>query len=319
MTTLTGKNVLVTGATGFIGSNLVDRLVAADIKVKALVRDANNIGKLNRKKVEIVEGDLTNYDSLDPVLDKVDVIFNLAAGLPHHHLSGEQYKKTNIIGLENLIKKAIEKKVGKVIHVSTVGVYGTNANNVDESFKPKPSDVYSRSKLAGERVVQKYKNKIAVVIVRPTIAYGPGDTRPGFLNLFKLIKKGMFVPVGRGSNYFHTIYIDNLIDGLLLVATNKQAIGQDFIIGDDPCPTMKEILSLMYILLGKKMPRVYIPKSLVVFGIPVVLNKRRVNFLTADKKYKIDKAKRILGYNPKVDLTAGLQATLKWYIKKGLI
>ena len=115
--------VLVTGATGFIGSNLVRRLASEGYEVSVLVRSR---GMRNLPaKVKVIKGDLTLSPTLKGVAKGRDVVFNLAAGLPHHHLTDDDYIEINVNGLKNLLEECVREKVKRFIHVSTVGIYGT--------------------------------------------------------------------------------------------------------------------------------------------------------------------------------------------------
>jgi len=312
-------NALVTGATGFVGGALVDRLLRQKWHVAALARRGSKHTSLKRKGVKIIFGDLADLASVKKAVKGVDIVFNSAAALPYHNLPDQDYWEVNVTGVANVIDAAKTSGVKRVVHISTVGIYG------------RTQDVYSRTKLEGEKIVAKFmKDGFSAVIIRPTIAYGPGDTRPGFLNLFTLIKKGMFIPVGRGDNFFHTIFIENLVDALWLIASKKESLGEDFIIGDDPCPTMREIIGIIAEVQGRRIPNFYLPKPIaysvgLIFdlfkhlGLPAPLTTRRVNFITENKKFKIDKAKRVLGYKPKVGLEEGMQKTFNWYKDRGYL
>jgi len=315
---LKGKTILVTGATGFVGGNLVDRLLKEKAKVRILVRRGNNKFSKNRK-VKMFISDITDPTTLVRAMKKVDIVYHVAAALPYHNLSKEKYWEINVLGTDSLIKEAIKNKVKKFIHVSTVGIYGDKALDVDEKTKFSPMGNYSTSKLEGEEIVRKYKNKIGVVIIRPTLAYGPGDTRPVFFRLFKLVKKGVYFPIGSGKNYFHTLYIANLIDALILSAVRKEAIGEDFIIGDDPCPRFIDIEKIIFKVIGRKFPHFYFPKEIIVIPFIFIGKVGQISFITNEKKYKIAKAKKILGYKASVSIEDGLKQTYKWYKKEKLI
>lgn len=327
---LKNKKVLITGASGFIGSYLTYELIKRRVDTRVLLR--NKKGRMFKgRKVEVFVGDLLNQQSLEEALKGVHVIFNVAGALPHHKLDNDSYWNVNVAGVENLVKAAIKNKAEKIVHVSTVGIYGPRADGISENSRPNPQDVYAKSKLEGEKALKRVAGKnLKVVIVRPTIAYGPGDTRPGFLDLFKLIKKGMFVQVGNGENYFHTVFIENLTDALLLVADCKKADGRDFIVGDEPCPKMSEICNLMAASLNRNKPRVYLPAILAtmmsilfefggIFGLPVLLSRKRVGFITEPKRYTTEKIKKELGFKPKVSLQDGIKVTADWYNKNNLI
>ncbi len=325
--------ILVTGASGFVGTNLVHRLIEEGHRVTALIRTRSHSYRLPDRGVDLIYGDLSDIQSLKAAVEGKDIIFNLAAALPHHRLKDEQYWETNVEGVKNLLEACKKADVERVVHVSTVGVYGSSPKiGTDEKTTFNPYDVYSKTKAEGEKIALDYwrKKKLPVTILRPTIGYGPGDTRPVFLPLFSLIKRKMFVSVGKGDNFLHTVYVDNLVDALLLAASSQEAIGEDFIIGDAECPTMKEIINTIAKIEGVGLYPFYIPGSLArVIGksfdllqklrLPAPLPTQRVRFMVANRKFKIEKARKILGYRPRVNILEGMTATYKWYLENGLL
>ena len=309
------------------------RLLEKKWDASVFIRSKSKFLKLEKetgiKKVTV--GNIADIGSLKKATRGIDIVFNCAAALPYHNLSDRSYWEVNVKGVKNIMEACRWSKVKRVVHISTVGIYGPTLNKTaNEKSEYKISDVYSKTKLEGEEIVWEYiKKGLPAIIIKPTIAYGPGDTRPGFLNLFTLIKKNMFVSIGRGDNYFHTIYIENLVDALVLVATNDAAIGEDFIIGDYPCPTMKKIVKTIANVQDKKLYPFYIPTVIaymvgVIFdfferlGLPSPLNSRRVKFMTQNKRFSIKKAQKVLGYRPKIDLDEGIKRTFDWYKKEGL-
>ncbi len=315
---LRGRKILVTGATGFIGRNLIDRLLLEKSNTHVLVRNSKDAANFKKMGVGAFVADLTDSKSLRKFPRGIDIVFNLAGGLPYHKLSDEEYFKINVDGVRNLMEVCIKRKVKKVVHISTVGIYGEVVKDVDEKNRPVPVGVYAKSKLAGEKIVMEYSKKLKVVIVRPTIAYGPYDTRPVVLSIFKFLKKGFFVLIGGGENYFHTVFVSNLVDGLILAATKKSADGKDFIIADEPCLRFKDlVLTIQNAMLNNS----------YVLNVPIEIAKltlgfvfpRKLDFMTATKKYRIDKAKKLLGYKPKIGLDEGVRQTLKWYKKESII
>lgn len=319
---------LVTGATGFIGSNLVKKLLAKGWRVRVLSR---KIG--TNQKIDWVKGDIADQEIIAKATRRVDIIFNLAGTLPHHHAPDKIYLDTNVKGVENILKACLKEKVKRLIHVSTVGIYGqTGEGMVDERSKWHLDSIYAKTKAKGEKIVMDYcqKYRIPTVIIRPTIGYGPHDVRPGFLTLFRLLKKGLLVPLGDGRNFFHTIYVENLVDALILASYKREAVGEDFIIGDDPCPMMKDIWQEMEKITGVKLLSFFLPMILIKglarfgdillsIGLPAPIYSQRINFLTENRRYSIEKAKKILGYKPKVNLSEGLKKTYQWYQQEGLI
>lgn len=330
---LVNKVVFVTGGSGFIGSNLIERLLREKAKVRVLLRKGSDRQMFINLGCDVVIGDLTDLESVKRGVKGANMVFNLAAGLPHHKLSADIYDRVNKGGVENILKACNRYNTERLIHVSTVGVYGsTDSVSVNELSPYKLTDAYSRSKAAAEELIRVYITKyhLPVVVIRPTIGFGPGDTRPGFLDLFRLINRGIFIPIGNQNNYFHTVYIGNLIDGLILAAVTKEAVGEDFIIGDAVCPTMGDVVNAIAQSEHKKLTDFYIPLFIARFiayacdfiqklGIKAPLTSARLKFITDIRKFDISKAKKILGYNPKISLEEGMRITHAWYIQNGYL
>lgn len=319
MNTLSRKKVLIVGATGFIGRNLTEKLSRKKCQVSILLRNKKDIIRFSNLDAKFFVGSLSSIAKLKQATKNIDIVFNCSGALPHHRLSDNLYKKTNVDGVKNLMDVCLKNKVKLVVHLSTVGIYGNISKNTSELSVPKPVDVYSKSKLAGDEIVYLYRKKgLKTVIIRPTIAYGPGDTRPAIFGMVKLIKYNLFVPIGSGKNFFHTVFIDNLIQAIILSATKKSAVNEDFIIGDIPCPRARTLWSKIAKNLGKKLLPVYVPKFMAYLGLGLFF-KRQVNFLSENKKYNTSKAVRLLNYKPKVSLTIGVKKTILWYKMQGLI
>lgn len=320
----------ITGATGFIGSNLIEALKKDHWQIRILVRK-KTIQVAN--DVEVIYGELADKGAVLRGVNGVDVVFNLAAILPHQKKSKDEYFSVNVTGVKNIIDACLKNKVRRLVHVSTVGIYGSSGIKViNEKSERKLLDYYSQSKAKAEDLIFSYikKYKLKATIIRPTIAFGPHDKRPGFSSLFKLVHKRMFIPVGDGKNYLHTVYVKNLVDALILAAVSKKALGKDFIIGDDPCPTIGEIIKEIYEAEGLKAPKVYLPIFFAIvaakifdltssLGLPAPLNSKRLAFITENRRYSIEKAKRILGFKPQVSLSEAIKQTQHWYKQNGYL
>jgi nucleoside-diphosphate-sugar epimerase len=168
-----------------------------------------------------------------------------------------------------------------------------------------------------------------VAIVRPVGIYGPGDNR--FLKLFRAINKGLFVMIGSGKVLYHMTYIDDLIQGIILAGRKPEAIGNVFTIAGRNFTTLRELVNMIADVLNQPHPRWRIPFYPVYLGSricegicrPLGLNPplypRRVEFFSLDRAFSIEKAKRLLGYHPKIELKEGLSKTAMWYKEQGLI
>lgn len=323
--------ILVTGGTGFIGSSVVKKLIGEKHLVSVLLRKKSDTKKIKGISYQGVIADLRDYKRVCEAVRDIDVIIHCGALLPHHRASYDDYFDVNILGTQNLLLAAKQASVRRFIHISTVGIYGTSHKLIKESSPVLLTDAYSKSKFEAEKLVRKFgQDGLSYSIIRPTIGYGPGDLRPGFLDLFKFIKSGFYISIGNGDNYFNTIYIENLVDAILLAIRKRSAISEDFIIGDEPCPKMSEIVDIMSILVGKRIPRIFLPKDLILassycfdlfkkFGISTPISSRRVKFMTDERRFSIDKAKKILDYNPRIGIKEGLEITYRWYKEKGLL
>ncbi len=323
-------NVLITGASGFFGSALLKRLLDDKYHLTVLLRKKNTY---RISGIRVVKGDLRNKNDVLLAVKGQDLIFNAGAVLPHHNLPEKEYWLTNFEGVKNITEASMKFNVEQLIHISTAGIYGsTGLRIVNEKSPVSLQDVYAKSKFEAEKHIFSLRKKgLKFTIIKPVVGYGPGDVRPGFINLLRLVKIGFFVPmVGDGENFFHTVYVDNLIDALMLCIGEKGAVYEDFIIGDEPCFKMRNIMEIMYKVEKKKIPFVNIPESLAYplgfvgdfarkLGLKPLLTTQRIRFLTQNKRFNIDKAKKILGYKPKVNLQTGIANTYKWYQEKNLI
>lgn len=324
--------VLVTGATGFTGRHLCKRLVCEGFAVRALVRDLKRAQRLQQWGVEPVLGDMRDRNSLAKATVGVDLIFNIAAIYRKKNATRKDLWETNVHGTKNLLDAAIDAGAKRFVHCSTVGVHGDIVSPPGDELSPfAPGDDYQQSKAEGEEIVNQYmkEHTIPVVIFRPTGIYGPGDLR--FLKLFKAIRRGLFLIIGTGEVYYHMTYIDDLIEGILLCGTKKEAIGNVYILGGETYVTINQLVKIIAEVLDVNVPRFHIPFTPIYFagvlfelickplGINPPLYRSRVNFFRQNRAFDISKAKLELGFEPKIDLENGLRLTAEWYQKEGLL
>lgn len=322
--------VLVTGATGFVGGHLVKRLINDGYSVRALVRKGRDIRGFDGR-VEISYGDITESDSLDNAVRNVDVVYHLAAMVKEAGVPDSLFWKVNVEGTRNLLEVSHRLGIKRFIHVSTCGVHGDIKNPPASEDSPfNPEDIYQKTKIESEKIAFGFKEKgLPVVIIRPTGIYGPGDAR--LFKLFKLIKGRKFFMVGDGKTFFHPVHIDDLIDSLLLAGNVPEAEGEAFIIGGERYLTLEELTRIIARTLGVSLWRIHLPvfpvRALAIamefvfkpLRIEPPLFRRRVDFFTKNRAFDISKAKRILGYKPKVDIKEGVRLTVDWYRGEGLL
>ncbi len=325
------EKVLVTGATGFTGKALCERLVAENKKVTAFVRPSSDTSRLQKIGVDCRQTDITNPTEVEKNFTGFSIVYHIAAAYRTEHSTEDIYHLVNAEATRNLLEAAKKTGVGRFVHCSTVGVQGEiDDPPADEEYRFKPGDHYQESKKEGELLALEYFRKgLPGTVFRPVGIYGPGDTR--FLKLFKPVSKGTFVMIGSGKVLYHMTYIDDLIDGILLCGTRPEALGEVFTLGGERYTTLRELVDLIAEVLEKPKTGIRIPYKPVYFasiicdklckqiGVSPPIYPRRVEFFSKDRAFSIDKAKRLLGYTPKVGLREGLSRTAAWYKEQGLI
>jgi len=324
--------VLVTGATGFTGGHLARRLAADGYHVRAVVRDPSRSDDLRRAGIEVVPGDLRDRESLDRAAEGIDVVYHIAALFRPENVSHKDMWDINAEGTRNMLDAAIKAGVKRFVHCSTVGVHGDIKHPpADESAPYGPGDYYQESKTDGEKIAIEYmrQGKLPISIFRPGGIYGPGDVR--FLKLFKPISKGRFVMLGSGEIQYQLIYIDDLVDGIILCGTKPEAVGNIYILTGDAPITLNQMVQAIAKVLGVAPPKLRLPVTPIYLagwlcelifkplGKQPPLYRRRVDFFRKNRAFSIAKAQRELGFTPKVDVLTGLQKTAQWYKEQHLI
>ena len=322
---LEGQTALVTGAAGFIGSHVAERLVALGVKVRGLARSAARAEWLAARGVEIVEGDLTDAESLRQAVRGCHCVLSIAGwvGRPRSY---EAARRVSVDGTRALIEAAIGAGARRVVHTSSMAAYGPVAEGViDETWPLRASDVYGESKANSETVVFSYGDRIATSVIRPTQIYGPRG-RTWTQRLVKMIQRGVPVLVDGGRGAFHPCYIDNLVDAYVLTATRPEAVGQAFTIVDG-VTTWRDFTSYYARMVGR--PARSVPSALVRFAVylaviasaitrrPPVGTPDMLKFVVGHSRYSHDKAGRLLGWSPRVSLDEGMRRTEAWLRETG--
>lgn len=327
------KNILVTGATGFTGSHLVKKLAeAGGCSVRALVRDADRGTTLKQWGAELAIGDLRDPLSLKRAVEGIDVVYHLGALFRPENVSRRDMWDTNVEGARYLLEAAARAGVQRFVHCSTVGVHGDIKNPpATEETAYAPGDYYQESKTEGEKVALEYmkSNRLPVVVFRPGGIYGPGDLR--FLKLFRAIKQRKFIMLGSGEIPYQLIYIDDLIEGILLCGHKEGAVGNIYILtGKEPI-TLNRLVGAISDSLAIPPPKLRFPVTPVYWagflcellckpvGIHPPLYRRRVDFFRKARSFDISKAREELGFSPSVDIETGVARTAEWYRISGYL
>jgi nucleoside-diphosphate-sugar epimerase len=319
--------ILVTGATGFLGSALVTELVRQQQPVRILARDVAKARAQFGETVSIVAGDITDEQQVRLAVDGATIVYHLVGHLYHPSVPTELYRTTHVEGTRTLLAACQEQhQLQRIVHCSTTGVHGvTGATAAAETAPFAPTNPYEATKLESELLaLTAYKEQgLPISVVRPGLIYGPGDLH--LLGFFASIKKGLFRVIDGGKALLHPIYIDDMTAAFLLCAEKPQAVGNSYNIAGSHPVTIRELSTAIAHALNKELPRGSIPLWLAnlaadIFSITpglkgeqAPLTRSRVQFLTSSRVYNTGKATTELGFRPLVDLEEGMRRTAKWY------
>lgn len=324
--------VLVTGATGFMGSHLARMLSLAGHHVRVLVRATSRLDLLDDVEVETVTGDLTDAQGLRRAVSGTQAVFHIAAVYRDAGLPDSAYYNVNVEGTRRLAEAALAEGGVPFIYCSSCGVHGEVANPpVDETAPYNPGDVYQLTKVEAEKLVLALQRErgLPAVILRPVGIYGPGDRR--FLKLFRGVTRRRFPMVGRGKVFYHLTHVEDVARGFLRAAETPAAIGDVFILAGARFTTVRELVELIAREAEVRPPRVLVPVAPAYaaavlcetvcrpLGIEPPLYRRRLDFFLKNRAFKIDKARRVLGWEPRIGLEEGIRGTLAWYRSRGWV
>jgi nucleoside-diphosphate-sugar epimerase len=323
--------VAVTGATGFLGARLVASLRADGEHVQALVPVDHDPAPLSALEVDVQRGDVRDSASVRAAIDGAEVVYHLAGLVPGTSRLRTDFEAVNVRGTENVMRAARDAGVRHVVHCSTVSVHGLPAMPpADEDAPLRPSNVYGATKIEGERIVRSFsaEHGLSAVVVRPTALYGPGDVRG--VRLFRDVARGLVVTIGNGASRCHLAHVADVVAGLRLAAVRRPSRGECFIVGGAEHPTVAELIALIAEAAGVR-PRVLRLPALpfrLASGLRRVFRDPsrtmpgaidRSDFFTATRTFRIERARRELGFAPRIALPAGIEETMRWYRERGLL
>lgn len=326
------ERALVTGATGFTGRHLAERLVEDGFEVRAVVRNPSRAGHLEERGVEVVQGDLRDRDSLGAALAGVGIVYHVAALFRQASATRRDLHGTNVEGTRNLLEAAALEGVQRFVHCSTVGVHGATQNGPASEDSPfAPGDPYEESKAEAEKLVHRYSSgsRLPCVVCRPAGIYGPGDLR--FLKLVRAVAKGLFVMVGSGTVRHQFVYVDDVVEGLLAGGQAQKAVGGTYILAGPAPVTLNELTETVADILGVRGPRLRVPAGPIYaaallcevgcrpLGLSPPLFRRRVDFFRKSRVFDISKAREELDFEPRVDVRTGMERTIAWYREDGYL
>ena len=310
--------VAVTGAGGFLGRHLVQSAQGEGAKVLGVVREAATSGQVS----------MTSIRADPSLLDGTDVLIHAAAIRHRHDATPSAYQASNVDLVDALVRAAAGR-VGRFVHVSSVGVYGFPGQlPITERSPFHPRTLYSQTKIEAEKLVISLSKTLGLpfTIVRPTIIYGPGDTNGMLDKLAAMLRARRYLLVGDGSNTLHHPYVDDIVRGIFTLAASKQAENDHFILAGPETITLRRLGDLVARLVGVHVPPVHVPLALArgvaaCFDVARYrrlafvdreppINNEKLDVMTVPIAFDPSKA-RAAGFAPRVGYEEGLALTLR--------
>jgi nucleoside-diphosphate-sugar epimerase len=327
---------LVTGATGLLGSHIVEKLVQAGQPVRALVRPTSDTRYLDEWGVEKVPGDVTDPQSLPAALKGITTVYNVAAKVgdwgPWH-----EFVEVSIEGTRNMLDAARAAGVGRFLHVSSISAYGHPDGKGLVLDETAPLGVnlhrwsyYSRAKAKAEQLAWEYyrRGDIPLTVVKPSWLYGPRD-RASMPRLVRAIRAGKGKLIGDGGNKLNLTYAGNEAEGCILAATSDKALGQSYNLASDGNITQKEYLNKIAECLDVPPVTKRVPYWLArnaafwmeffghLFGrkSPPLVTRYSVWLMGRQCFFSSQKARRELNWQPTVPYEEGIELSVKWCLE----
>ena len=326
---------LVTGATGFVGSHIAERCVADGLEVRALVRPTSDATLLREWGVTLIEGDLLDAEALRRGMDGVDYVFHAAAKVGDWG-AVDDFRRVNVDGARTVLDAACRAELKRFVHISSLGVYRNGHHyGTDETVKPtRGADGYANTKIEAERLVMAaHADKgLPVTVFRPGFIYGPRD-RNVLPRLFDALHKQRVMFLGDGTQKVNSIYVKNLVDAVFLALANPASIGEIYNVTDAQGVCKREFIQTVARVAGFHEPRRHVPLWVGVVFAEVfeavyrlmhseqapILNKARVKFLGLNLDFSCEKARRELGYEPRVKFHEAIRTSVAWFRQSGYL
>ena len=318
--------VAVTGASGFIGSHLIDRLLAERHQVTALVRDPAVGRSLAQRGIAVVVGEIGDSDAVHKTLNQSEVVFNLARAKAHGRHPRMVVTAVNVVGARNVARTA-ERCGARLIHASSTAIYGSRlaALPSSEDTAPRPDSTYARSKLEGEDAVRTECARATILRISAVL----GSRCESWLPLFRSAAGGTLRLAGEGTNLHHPVDVEDVVDAMMLSATVPSARGRTYNIAGPAPLEIRRLVELMSLQSGSSMRRRR-PVPRVAVDIYLALGKfgessfgvrlprfESVLFLTGNRSFDISRARRELGFTPRTNIETAVKRTAEYYRAAG--
>lgn len=324
--------VIITGATGFIGSHLTEHLISEGYSVRCLVRETSNLKWIKDSGAEITVCSLFDIEALANQFKDADYIVHLAGVVKARNLEG--YLKGNVGITKSVLDAAIQADgpLKKIICTSSLAVVGPNkvGHPSDETWDYNPQSYYGKAKVEQEKLCHEYMDKLPISIIRPPSVYGPRDTE--IFTVFKAMSQGAFARVGFNHKTLSMIYIDDLIRGIQQVMESEKAKGETYFLSSEEEYDWNQIADAGKKALGKGFLNLRVPHFLV-FTVAFIAEKfaglsGKASTLNVEKAKEIvqeswtcspKKAMKDLGFSQQISLEEGIQRSVDWYRKEAWI
>jgi nucleoside-diphosphate-sugar epimerase len=322
--------ILITGATGFVGGHATAACVARGDAVSTIARPDSATGPLERLGVAIHRGDLTDPEIIRKAVDGIDAIIHCAAKVGDWG-PVEEYRAVNVEALRHLLEACYNKPLQRFVHISSLGVYAARHHHGTDESEPLPArhmDGYTQTKVEAEHLALDAHrlHGTPVVVLRPGFIYGPRD-RTVLPRLAENLRQQRVPWIGGGTGLMNTIYVGNLIDAIFLALEKPEAVGQVYNLTDGDQITKRKFFETIADGLGLPRPRRRVPLFIAKLAAKVMEGRARrrrakepprltqatLKFLGLNLDFSIEKAKRELGYAPRVGFEQGMKETLEWF------
>jgi len=322
------SNVLITGVNGFIGSHVARKFLSEKHNIRGLVRKTSDLSLINDLDIELLTGDICDISSLEPAVKNIDLLVHIA-GFASDWGKYNDFYKSNILGTQNIVSVANNAGVKRMVHISTVAVHGFGFRNFSENspFSDRLNNYAKTKKLAEEWLFNSIEDiSMEITCIRPGNVFGPDDHT--FMDKYlKSVETGRLAQINHGRSYTCPCYVENLADAIYLAGFSKNAVGEAFIITDGLNISWNEFNDLLASELGTKMSSISVPfviAYIIAFLMEIfykLLFIRRAPFLTRyrisnggkDYHFSIEKAKSLLNWEPKVNLSESVKRTVEWF------
>ncbi len=324
------RQVLVTGATGFVGRNLVEALLHCGYAVRCLVRSASNAHELQKQGAQLVVGDINDAHAVRQAARGIDAAFHLAALIKAARR--EDYIRVNQTGTRILLEALAEcsPNLARFIHLSSLSAAGPSNGERGrvEDETPNPISWYGESKLKAEQEVARFASAFPVIILRPSAVYGPHDTET--LLIFRMVQRGCLITPGRFTRRFSLIHVRDLVSACIKAAECRAPSGETYFVSRPEVYTWGDVGRAIAQKLGKTYRQLSFPKWIAkaigyagdcwagAAGRPATLNSQKVRELL--QPYWVcnpSKARTELAFSPEIDLDSGMNETVRWYRSRG--